>query len=251
MPIIDITPENLDTEHICCAITERKGETCVSDKKTWLRARMADGLVFKRLDVRGKVFIEYLPAEKAFSPIDALGYLHINCMWVSGQYKGQGYSNELLAACVQDAVAQGKHGLTVVSSSRKMPFLSDPGYLKHKGFQIADTAHPYYELLYLPFTSDAPVPKFRPQAKNGRTDEGGLVLYYTDQCPYANTYAHRLQALATWRERPMTLHKLTTAEEAQQCPSPWTTFTLFYNGQFVTNEILSEKKFEAFLDEHP
>ena len=32
-----------------------------------------------------------------------------------------------------------------------------------------------------------------------------------------------------------------------QCPSPFTTFSLFYDGQFVTHEILSEKKFDKIL----
>lgn len=85
--LITLTPENLDEEHICCAITDKKDETCVSSKKAWLRERFSDGLVFQKLDERGKVFIEYLPAEKAWCPVDAEGYLHINCLWVSGDRK--------------------------------------------------------------------------------------------------------------------------------------------------------------------
>lgn len=36
-------------------------------------------------------------------------------------------------------------------------------------------------------------------------------------------------------------------EQAQNVPTPFTTFSLFYQGQFVTREILSEKKFEEIL----
>lgn len=57
MGIIAIGPENLEREHICCAITEKKGENCAALKKAWMRERFAEGLVFKRLDARGKVFI--------------------------------------------------------------------------------------------------------------------------------------------------------------------------------------------------
>ena len=32
-------------------------------------------------------------------------------------------------------------------------------------------------------------------------------------------------------------------EKAQNAPMAWTNYALFYNGEFVTNEILSEKKF--------
>lgn len=40
-----------------------------------------------------------------------------------------------------------------------------------------------------------------------------------------------------------------TMEEAQNAPSPFTTFSLFYDGQLVTHEILSEKKFDKILTE--
>ena len=37
-----------------------------------------------------------IPAEYAWNPIDAEGYMHINCLWVSGSLKGHGYANDLL-----------------------------------------------------------------------------------------------------------------------------------------------------------
>ena len=160
MEIISVTPDNIDAEHICCAITEKRGESCVSRKKAWMSERFADGLVFRKLDARGKVFIEYIPAEKAWCPIEADGYLHIDCFWVSGQYKGRGHATELLEACIADAREQGKLGITALSSAKKMPFLSDPKFLRYKGFETADTAEPFYELLYLPLSEDAPVPRF-------------------------------------------------------------------------------------------
>ncbi len=81
----------------------------------------------------GKVFIEYLPAEAAWAPVEAPGYLYIDCFWVSGKYKGKGYGDALLEECIADGKAQGKKGLVVLSTKKKMPFLSDPGYLKYKG----------------------------------------------------------------------------------------------------------------------
>lgn len=250
MKLIDLNAENLDREHICCAITEKKGENCVASKKAWLRDRFADGLVFKRLDARGKVFIEYLPAEKAWCPIDADGYMHIDCFWVSGQFKGQGYANQLLDACIADAKAKGMLGLTVLASDKKRPFLSDPKYLKYKGFQVADRAEPFFELLCLPFDNAAPVPRFKPCAKEGRTKEPGLVLYYTAQCPHTAKYAPLIERSARARGVDMVLHEVKSAEEARNAPTPFTTYSLFFNGAFVTNEILSEAKFQQFLEAH-
>ena len=139
MDIIDVTSENLSSEHICCAISDKKGENCVGSKKDWMAKRFDDGLVFKKLNVRGKVFIEYIPAERAFAPIDAQGYMYIDCFWVSGKYKGQGNANLLLGECIKDSREKGKRGLVVLSSKKKKPFLSDPGYLKHKGLMRPHT----------------------------------------------------------------------------------------------------------------
>lgn len=251
MEIITVTPENIGQEHICCAITDKKGECCIPAKKQWMKECFADGLTFKKLDVRGKVFIEYLPAEKAWCPINAEGYMHIDCFWVSGQYKGQGYANLLLQECIDDAKAKGMCGLTVLSSKKKLPYLSEPGYLKHKGFQIADTSAPHYILYYLPFHEGASVPTFKSCAKDGKTDEPGLVLYYSHQCPHTAKYVPLIEKIAARRGRSLTLHQLTTAQDAQNAPAPFTTYSFFYNGVFITNEIFSEKNFEKFLDEHP
>lgn len=250
MEIISVTPENLAEEHICCAISDRKGETCVASKKAWLAGRFGDGLVFKKLNVRGKAFIEYIPAEKAWCPVEADGYMHIDCFWVSGQFQGQGHANRLLAECIADAKAAGKQGLSVLSSKKKMPFLSDPQYLKYKGFQVGDTVDPGYELLYLPFGKGASVPKFKSCARQGRIDEKGMVLYYASQCPHTDKYAPLVRELAGRRGAAVKLVKLETTEQARNVPGPFTAYGFFFDGKFVTHEILGEKKFEKFMDDN-
>ena len=115
MQYIQITSENLDKEHICCSISSNK-DISVKSKKNWLRERLEDGLVFYKLDQRGKCFIEYIPAENAWVPIEAEGYIYINCLWVSGSMKGHGYSNDLLDECIRDARAQGRKGLCILSA---------------------------------------------------------------------------------------------------------------------------------------
>lgn len=251
MTFVTLTLENLANEHICCAISDKKGETCVSSKKAWLAKRIPEGLVFTKLDQRGKVFIEYLPAEKAWCPVTAPDYMFINCFWVSGQFKGQGHANHLLEQCIADSKAKGKKGLAVVSSHKKMTFLSDPDYLKYKGFLVADAARPYFELLYLPFSDDASIPSFKACAKEGRINEPGMVLFYSNQCPHTDKYVPLVAAIAEKQGRPIKLYKISTTEEAQNAPSPFTTYSFYHEGHFVTNEIFSEKKFEKYLSEHP
>jgi ribosomal protein S18 acetylase RimI-like enzyme len=63
-------------------------------------------------DVKHKVFIEYGHAEEAWAPIDASGYMLINCFWVAGSYKGQGYGKKLLKECLKDS--KDKNGVVVI-----------------------------------------------------------------------------------------------------------------------------------------
>ena len=66
MEYIRITKENIDREHICCAMSGKQSLA----KKEWLKQRFEEGLVFYRSAERGKCFIEYIPAENAWVPID-------------------------------------------------------------------------------------------------------------------------------------------------------------------------------------
>lgn len=248
MQLITVNKENLAREHICCAITS-ESDIQVSSKKAWLGERFDDGLVFLKGDVRGKCFIEYIPAEMAWAPVEAPGYMYIDCFWVSGQYKGQGNGDLLLSACIEDSRAKDKAGLAVLSSPKKMPFLSDPKYLRYKGFKLADTAEPYYELLYLPFAEQAAPPRFKPCAKKPRIGETGFVLYYTNQCPYTAKYVPVLEEIAKAKGVPFKAVRLATREQAQSAPMAFTTYALFFDGAYVTNEILSEKKFEKLAAE--
>jgi ribosomal protein S18 acetylase RimI-like enzyme len=248
MNIITVNNENLEQEHICCAISTNK-DCQVAAKKSWLAERFSDGLVFKKCDVRGKCFVEYIPAEKAWCPIEAEGYMHINCFWVSGQFKGQGFSNLLLDECIRDSKEKGKKGICVLSSNKKMPFLSDPKYLKYKGFTSCDTAEPFYELLYLPFDKGASKPCFKQPAKTPEINERGFVLYYSYQCPFTAKYVPLIEEVAKTKSIPFKAIRFEGAEEAQNAPTPSTSYCLFYNGEFVTNEILSGKKYEKVLIE--
>lgn len=248
MEYIKLTTDNLDAEHICCAISSNK-DPQVLTKKQWLRDRLEEGLVFLKADVRGKCFIEYIPAEYAWVPIEAAGYMHINCFWVSGACKGHGYSNALLAACMEDAKTRGMQGLTVISSHKKQSFLSDPSYLAHKGFRLADTAEPYFTLLYLPFDGSGEKPRFKAAVKNPATEGEGFRLYYTPGCPFTAKYVPLIEACARQRGIAFQSVLLDSREKAQNAPAAWTNYALFYNGKYVTNEILSEKKFLALWEE--
>lgn len=241
MNYITITKENIEKEHICCAISNNK-DIQVSSKKAWLLDRLDEGLVFTKSEQRGKCFIEYIPAENAWIPIIAEGYMYIDCLWVSGSLKGHGYANELLEQCISDSKAKEKKGLCILSSAKKKPFLADPKFLSYKGFTVCDESDNGIQLWHLPFT-DGIKPCFKECAKHPYTKEKGYVLYYTSQCPFNAKYIPILEAVA--KENKVLFHPihLQTKEEAQNAPTPVTTYALFHDGVYLTNEELSDKKF--------
>ena len=71
MEYIRVTSENIDKEHICCALSNNKDIQVIS--------------------------------KKAWNPIVAEGYMYIDCLWVSGSLKGHGYGADLLNTCKEEA----------------------------------------------------------------------------------------------------------------------------------------------------
>ncbi len=179
--LVKITHENLEMEHICCAIANNK-DSQVMSKKFWLKERLDEGLV-------------------------------------------------------------------ILSSKKKMGFLSDLKYMKYKGFETVDSANSYFELMYLPFSNDAEKPQFKQHLKEIKHNDlqNGFTLYYTSQCPFTAKYVPLLEKIAKKRSVDFQVVHILTREQAQNVPAPFTTFSLFYNGEFATHEILSEKKFEKIL----
>lgn len=247
MEYIKVNNENLEREHICCAISDNK-DIQVLSKKAWLRECFSDGLVFLKSTERGKCFIEYIPAENAWNPIDAEGYLYIDCLWVSGSFKGHGYSDDLLNACIEDARNNGKYGLCILSAAKKKPFLSDPKFLKYKGFTVCDEADNGIQLWYLPLAENAPVPKLKPCARYPHIEEKGYVLYYTSQCPFNAKYVPIIESIAKEKSVPFRAIHLESREQAQNAPTPITTYALFYDGEYLTNEQMNDKRFLKLLD---
>ena len=242
MEYIRVTKDNIEKEHICCAISNNS-DIQVSSKKAWLSDRFDDGLVFLKSVERGKCFIEYIPAENAWVPVDADGYMYIDCLWVSGSFKGHGYSNDLLGECIKDSREKGRTGLCILSSAKKKPFLVDPKYLDYKGFAVCDEADNGIQLWYMPFDKKAEKPRFRSCAKHPHTDGKGYVLYYTNQCPFNAKYVPLVEKTAKENGIMFKAILLDSKEAAQNAPTPVTTYALFKDGEYISNEQMNESRF--------
>ncbi|WP_320633820.1 hypothetical protein [Pyramidobacter porci] len=74
---VNLTVGNLDAEHACCAIADKKYQDGVAAKKQWLKERIREGHVFRKLNERGKVFIEYAPLESSWVPVCGENYIYL------------------------------------------------------------------------------------------------------------------------------------------------------------------------------
>lgn len=63
---INLTADNLASEHLCCIIRSRAPHPGVEAKRQWLASRIREGHVFRKLNAKGVVFIEYAPLETAW-----------------------------------------------------------------------------------------------------------------------------------------------------------------------------------------
>lgn len=237
--IITLNKSNIDNEHICCAISDKKCKESYELKKEWLRHEFEHGYIFRRIDARAKVFIEYGPAETGWVPVNAPDYLFINCFWVSGQYKGKGYGKELLRLALEDAKIQAKNGLVTVVGTTKFHFMSDTKWLIRQGFEICEKLPSGFSLLVKKIDPDAKNPCFKDSVKAGNCEEkNGLVVYYSNRCPFTE-YHVKTSMPETAKKRNLSLKiiKLDTIEKAQSAPTPATIFSLFCNGKFITTDL--------------
>lgn len=247
MEYVRVTKKNIEKEHICCALSNNN-DVQVASKKSWLLERFNDGLVFLKSTERGKCFIEYIPAENAWNPIIAPDYMYIDCLWVSGSFKGNGYSTALLRNCIEDSKSKGKKGLCILATAKKKPFLIDPEFLKYKGFTVCDESDNGIQLWYFPFEDNMVLPKFKKCAKHPHTDYMGYLLYYTSQCPFNAKYVPLIENIAKEKAIQFMAIHLKNKEEAQSAPTPITTYALFVDGNYFTNEQMNAKKFLKLLE---
>lgn len=243
---INLTVDNVDKEHVCCAISDKKHQTGVNIKKQWLKERIAEGHIFRKLDVKGKVFIEYAPLETAWVPIYGNNYMYIYCLWVAGAFKGKGYAKSLIEYCIHDAKMKGKSGVCILSSKKKKPFLSDKKFLLAYGFETVDTIHAGYELLALSFYGDKPY--FAESVKQMEIEEKELTIYYGSQCPYISNCIEQVEEYCHENSIPLSLIAVDTLEKAKRLPCIFNNWAVFYNGKFVTHHLLNKtllkKKFQ-------
>lgn len=242
---INLTPENLGNEHLCCIIRTRKLHPGVEAKRQWLSKRLKEGHVFRKLNVKGTVFIEYAPLETAWVPIIGDNFYYIYCLWVLGEYKGKGHARELIEYCLTDAKKSGKSGVCMLGSIRQKAWLSNQEFVKKFGFKVVDTTESGYELLALSF--DGTTPRFGQTAKKCSIENKELTIYYDMQCPFIYQNIQVLKEYCSTHDVSASFIEVDTLEKAKELPGVFNNWALFYNGKFETVNLLDVAHIKKIL----
>ena len=242
---VNLTPENLAQEHLCCIIRSRKPHPGVEAKREWLADRLKEGHVFRKLNAKATVFIEYAPLETAWVPIEGDRYVYIYCLWVAGNCKGKGYGKALMEYCLEDARKNGRSGVCMLGAQKQKAWLSDQSFAKKFGFQGVDHTDNGYELLALSF--DGTMPKFAPNAKKMKIDNRELTIYYDLQCPFVPQQMEFVRQYCEARGVPVTFRRVDTLQKAKELPCVFNNWGVFYQGAFATVNLFDEAYLERLL----
>lgn len=242
---VTLTPDKLATEHLCCIIRSKKPHPGVEAKRQWLAQRLPEGHVFRKLNEKATVFMEYAPLETAWVPVEGDNYLYIYCLWVLGEYRGKGYGRQLMDDCLADAKAKGKSGVCMLGADKQKAWLTDQGFAEKYGFQTVDTTPNGYRLLALSF--DGTVPRFAENAKRMTIAQPELTIYYDLQCPYTYQSLEQVQKYCGENQVPVKIIRVDSLEQAKALPCVFNNWAVFYHGQFQTVNLLDAAAIRRIL----
>jgi hypothetical protein len=215
-------------------------------KVGWLEERFAEGLRFLLFrDGKGRplAFLEYVPGEYAWRPVDAKGWLFVHCLWVysKGQAVG-GLGGRLIRACMEEARQAGATGVAAMVSDG--PWMAGKEVFLKNGFeQIAESDR--FQLI-VHRLGEGPEPRFR-EIGTKWSKHRGLHIVYSAQCPYLPKSVNDVSAMAGEHGLEVKVTVLKSAREAQNAPSYYGVFNLLWNGRLLSDHYVSKGRFKNIL----
>ncbi len=240
METVTLDFKNYKTTHLCGCdeISEKK-------KQNWLKNHMQDGVIYRRT-TEGENFMEYMPTEDAWCPVEAPQTMFIHAFQTKDNPKA---AKVLLRECIADCRIKGRQGLAAMVCDEKRPYLPQASLLESLNFHKCDTFE-HYHLYFLPLEEETVIPKFSVKEKNRPKDQG-LVIYYSQQCPETLS---RLEKIFQWARVCSHPHKIVAVDiprekedmdrediiRPQEMPWPYTIYAVFWNSQFLTDDITKD-----------
>ncbi len=237
METITLDFKNYEQISLCCC-----DEISEPIKKKWLQNHMQDGVVYRR-SAEDASFMEYMPGEDAWCPVEAPQVMFIHFFHVDQNAKA---AKTLMRECIADCRIKGRKGLAAMVSESPRPLLPEAELLHSFGFQSCDQWGKY-QLYYLPLEEDAEPPHFMINTENVSSRKG-VTVYYSDQCP---SISSRIETILSWVRHcgePYEIIKVDIPREKEdldrddiirpkEMPHPYTMYAVFLDGRFLTDDI--------------
>jgi hypothetical protein len=243
--IVDVTPDNAEKETFFCVKNIKDpGFRC---KEEWFREHVPEGLRLKIMkNETGKAcgFIEYLPAEHAWRPVQAVGYMFIHCMFIyPNTERNKGNAMRLIGECEQEARDLRMNGVCVMTSSG--PWIANKKVFLKMGYEKTD-AMGRFELMVKKFEASSPDPFMIDWAVSQKNYQGWHLLY-ADQCPWHEKSVQAIKKVADEAGIKMRIKKITSNAEAKNGPSGFGVFALLKDGKLLEDHYISETRFRAIV----
>lgn len=239
--IIDVTKDNVADAGVYCI--KNKKAPGYRAKLDWFNQQFDQGLAFKIVeDGAGKQlgFIEYLPAEYAWRPVNAPNWLFVQCIALfAKEAKGKGAGSMLLQCAIDDAQRLGKHGVCVMSSEGV--WMAGRALFEKHGFEMADSRG-RFDLLHIPVDQNADPPRLFPWDDQLPNYQGWHLLY-ADQCPWHCKSVQDLSEVAAGLGIDLQVSRLEAPVDAQLGPSGFGTYALIRDGRLLADHYISRTRF--------
>lgn len=249
--LIDLTPENI-ADYGVCGYKDVKKHVELRNKIEWFKKYFPNGLRIKVIISKKGGYqgmIEYIPGKYAHRPVDAEGYLFINCVFVGfrKEFKGKGFASLLIDECIKEAKNKDMNGVAVVT--RKGSFMVKKDIFLKKNFRVVDKTKPDFELLVKKFKEKTNNPQFKTNMENKlESYQNGLFVLRSPQCPYTEKNVNAILKTAehTFFIKP-NLIELNDINKVQNSPCPFGTFCIIYNGEIISHHPISNTRFENIM----
>ena len=239
-PIIEVTPDNIGITGVFC--TKNPKSDAYRTKRDWYIKRYAEGLrmhIMSSQEQKPVSFIEFVPGEFAWRPVEAKEYVFIHCLYVySKQDRDKGLGSLMVEKAGQYAQSLGLNGVAVLASDGN--WIADKRLFLRNGFEVCDKRG-RFELLVRKFSDKVQSPSIIDWTENLHGLDG-WHLFYADQCPWHEKSVKAIAETMQKRQIPIVVHRIESASEARQSPSGYGVFAIVKDGELIEDHYISETR---------
>jgi hypothetical protein len=243
----EVNPENAGELGIFC-VKNQKSEGFKA-KLTWIKERHKEGWRMQQaFSEEGQPlgFIEYMPGELAWRPVEAPCYTFIQCMMVYGtEHRGRNIASSLLGLCEEESIEAGKEGLCCMASSGT--WMAHRGIFEKNGF-VCSASKDRFDLMVKPLKPFSHLPRMLDWEK-ALPRYSGWNLIYSDQCPWHEKSVKDIFNAALDLSIVMKIEKLETSQQARNAPSGFGAFSLVRDGRLLADHYISKTRFLNIVKE--